>query len=643
MDKTQMIKDFYQEFIYYRTYSRWNYEKGRREDWDETVDRFKDFWLRNFNFPNEIKEEFYKAIALVRAREIMPSMRLLWTAGKAAENDNICAYNCSYLIMNKPKKFAEMLYILMNGTGVGVSVERQFINQLPEVPEVIKESDRVIIFEDSKYGWADGLNQFIHGLYRGELLQYDVSKIRPRGAILKTFGGRASGAEPLVDLLKFITKIFYKARGRKLNSDEIADICCKIAEIVVVGGVRRSAIIILANPSDLRMRNYKKGQFWVNNPQRAMANISLVYDEKPKMSLFLDIWKELIEGQTGEPGIINRKGFFKTMLKQGRILEMPRKKDSEIAGVGCNPCGEIILKPNEFCNLTTVILKKDEKYLLDEIITKVKYATLLGTLQAMLTDFKFIEDDWRRNCEEERLLGVSLTGLADVGYLSSNSLKKLKSIAQFYNAIYAEKLGINRAKAITCIKPSGTVSQMVLGASGLHPAFAPYYIRRVRISTTDPLCQLLMDLGIPNKPEVGQSEYDCNTRVFEFPIHHESEVYRHQMDAIEQLEEWKKLKLHFCDHNPSCTVYVKDYEWLAVGDWIYKNWDMVGGLSFLPLDDAVYPLAPYEEVDSETFKKLVKEFPDVRIYDFKKLAEYEKEDYTTGAKRFECEGNSCKI
>jgi len=631
MYKPEIVKKTYQDFIFYRTYSRWNWNLSRRETWDETINRYRDFWLPRI--PERLKDDFLIAVEMIREKEIMPSMRLLWTAGVAVSEDNICAYNCSYRAIDDIKSFAEILYILMNGTGVGVSVERQFINKLPDVPAVLDNKEITIVFKDSKLGWAEGLYHFMKYLYDGIIPLYDVSKIRPRGAILKTFGGRASGAKPLIDLLEFIKQVFIHAKGRKLTSEECADIVCKIADIIVVGGVRRSALIVGSNVSDTRMRNYKQGEYWLTKPHRAMANISAVYTEKPDIYVFTEEWTALMKSQSGERGIINREGFQKKAKELGRDETYP---------YFCNPCAEIILKSKEFCNLSEVVCSPDDNY--QRILTKVKYATLLGTLQATLDDFKFLGKEWKNNVQEERLLGVSLTGICDSRFMfniNEELLNGIKANAKYWNSVYASILGINKAKAITCVKPSGTVSQLVLSSSGIHPAYSKYCIRRVRVSTTDPMCKFLMDAGVPNSPEVGQSEHDCTTRVFEFPIHHESAVYRKDMNAIEQLEFWKRFKEHYTDHNPSVTIYVKEDEWLEVGAWVYKNWDVIGGLSFLPYDGGVYPLAPYEEIDERTYNKLVESFPN--NIDFSKLTEYEKEDYTEGAKEYACVGGSCEI
>ena len=625
------INKTYQDFIFYRTYSRWNWELGRRETWDETIDRYRDFWLQRI--PIKLKDEFLTAVEMIRKKEIMPSMRLLWTAGEAVMDDNICAYNCSYRAIDDVKAFAEVLYILMNGTGVGVSVERQFVNQLPNVPNHLDNKEITVVFKDSKLGWAEGLYHFMKYLYDGVIPLYDVSKVRPRGAILKTFGGRASGAKPLIDLLEFIKQVFINAKGRKLTSEECADIVCKIADIVVVGGVRRSSIIIGSNVSDMRMRNYKQGEYWLTKPYRAMANISAVYTEKPDIQIFMEEWTALMKSQAGERGIINREGFQKKAKELGR---------DESYQYFCNPCAEIILKSKEFCNLTEVVCRPEDDY--KSIMPKVKYATLLGTLQATLDDFKFLGKEWKNNVQDERLLGVSLTGICDSPFVfnaEKDILKDIKSHARYWNGIFAATLGINKAKAVTCVKPSGTVSQLVMSSSGIHPAYAPYYIRRVRVSTTDPMCKFLIDMGVPNSPEVGQSEKDCTTRVFEFPIHHKSNVYRNDMNALEQLEFWKKFKENYTDHNPSVTIYVKDEEWLEVGAWVYKNWDVVGGLSFLPYDGGVYTLAPYEEIDKQRYEELLAKFP--KNIDFTKLTEYEKDDYTTGAKEYACVGGACGI
>jgi ribonucleoside-triphosphate reductase len=632
----------YQEFIYKRTYSRWLDDKQRRENWDETVDRYRDYFEPRVAIFSPKVHEYLKAIEAVRNLQVMPSMRSLWTAGPALDADNIAGYNCAYTVIDKPIRFAEILYILMNGAGAGFSTERQYINQLPEVPEMF-DSLGIIQFTDSKLGWAEGYKVFIEMLYQGQNYTCDYSLLRPKGSRLKTFGGRSSGPEPLRELVEFTRKIFKQAQGRKLNSLECYDIVCKIANCVVVGGVRRSATINLSNLSDMRMRHAKEGQFWLENPQRFLSNNSVAYTEKPDMRAFMEEWLSLIESRSGERGIINRPGL---------TSQMPSRR-ATMPDLGVNPCGEIILRPFQFCNLTEVVVRPSDT--LEDLCTKVKYATILGCLQSTLTDFKFLSPEWKKNCEEERLLGVRLTGLMEHSILNSISKSKIRwgndhaedwliamrITAEVTAKEWSEALGINMPTAITCVKPSGTVSQLVDSSSGLHPVFSPYYIRRVRVTSTDPLAKLLLAKGVNANPEVGTTWGNCNTVVFDFPQKApEGSVFRNDRTALEQLEYWRMLKQYWCEHNPSCTIYVKDPEWLQVGSWVYDNWDLIGGLSFLPYDGGSYELAPYEEITKEKYEELVKEFPEL---DFNELTKYELEDESEGAREYACSGGACEL
>jgi ribonucleoside-triphosphate reductase (thioredoxin) len=632
----------YQEFIFKRTYSRWLEDQKRRETWDETVDRYAIFFNKKVPLLNKLLTDFYKATETIRNLQVMPSMRSIWTAGPALEQDNIAGYNCAYTVIDSPKRFAEILYILMNGAGVGFSTERQYINQLPEVPMTIydiyhNQNQTTIMFEDSKLGWAEGYQQFIQKLYEGYNPICNYSNIRPKGARLKTFGGRASGPEPLKDLVEFTRKTFKNAQGRKLNSIECYDIICKIANCVVAGGVRRSATINLSNLSDLRMRAAKEGQFWIENPQRSLSNNSVAYTEKPDIMAFIEEWTSLIKSRSGERGIVNRPGL---------TSQIPSRR-VKVSDLGVNPCGEIVLRPFQFCNLTEVVVRPEDT--LEDLCTKVKYATILGCLQATLTDFKFLSPEWKKNCEEERLLGVSLTGLMNHPVLNHLAydrcieywLKPMKQTAIDTAKEWSEALGISMPAAITCVKPSGTVSQLVNCSSGLHPVYSPYFIRRVRVNAHDAITKLLLAKGVPANPEVGQTWANCDTVVFDFPMKApEGSVYRNDRTAIEQLEYWKMLKVYWCEHNPSCTIYVKDDEWLKVGAWIYENWDAIGGLSFLPYDGGTYELAPYEEITKEKYEELMQDFPDI---DFEGLSKYEQEDETQGSREFACTGGACEI
>ena len=633
----------YQDFIRVRTYSRWNEELGRRETWDETVDRYDEFFwkiLWDKRISAELKDAYSKAIDAIRSFDVMPSMRCLWTAGPALERENISGYNCAYVAVDNPRVFAEILYILMCGTGVGFSVERQYINKLPEVPNKLYFEFDPIIFEDSKLGWAEGYLELITRLYRGDVPEYDLSKIRPKGSRLKIFGGRASGPEPLKELIDFTIQVFKNAQGRKLNSIECYDIVCKIANCVVSGGVRRSATLSLSNLTDLRMRRAKDGQFWIENPQRALSNNSVAYTEKPDMRAFMEEWMALVESKSGERGIVNREALKNTLPKR-------RNKDFDF---GVNPCGEIILRSKQFCNLTEVIVRSTDT--LAQLCQKVKYATILGCLQSTLTNFYFLSDEWKKNCEEERLLGVSLTGLMDHPILQKTELgdsllapqewlQVMKQVAIDTAKEWSKALGINMPAAITCVKPSGTVSQLVDSSSGLHPRYAPYYIRRVRVTYTDPLAKFLMAKGVPCEPEVGQTWNDVNTVVFEFPVKSpKGSICRKDLTALEQLEYWKMLKIYWCEHNPSVTIYVKDHEWLEVGAWVYKNWDIIGGLSFLPYDGGNYQLAPYEEITKEKYEELIKNFPKL---DFSELSKYETKDETEGSRELACTAGVCEL
>ncbi len=627
---TKHVNQLYRELIYKRTYARWLDDKQRREHWRETVERYAQFFRPLV--PQRLKEDFELAIGLLEVYEVMPSMRALWTAGAALEADNIAGYNCAYTPISTLKDFAEVLHILMNGTGVGVSVERQYITQLPAFPKTFVASDEIIVIEDSKEGWARGFQLWLERLAAGYIPKVDFSKIRPRGARLRTFGGRASGPEPLKALFDFILEkvLNVKEPTRKLTSDEVADIICKIAEIVVVGGVRRSAVMLLTNPSDRRMAAYKEGQFWETHPHRMLANVSTRYTEQPDALMFLEDFMKLMRAGTGERGFVNSDALKETM-------PVRRNKNFEF---GLNPCGEIILRPKEFCNLTEVVARPNDDW--RSLGLKLKAATLLGCLQSLLTDFCFIDSTWRLNCEDERLLGVSLTGIADCKALREYMpLTKLRETVVYFATEFSKILGIKTPAATTCIKPSGTVSQLVDSSSGIHPRFAPYYIRRVRIARTDPLAQLLMDQGVPWDPEVGQTPQNATTLVFSFPLcSMPNSVFRHQVTALDQLNLWLQFKLGYCEHNPSITVYVKEHEWLDVAAWLYKHWNVVSGITLLPYDGGVYRLAPYQEITEDEYKQLCEQFPSV---DFKALAQYERDDYTEGQREYACVGGSCEL
>ena len=632
--------DQYQEFIYTRTYSRWRPDLGRRERWDETVDRYRDFFIKRV--PKNYRMEYLQAIDRVRTMDVMPSMRALWTAGSALERENICGYNCAAVALDHPKAFAELLYILLCGTGVGYSVERQVISKLWEVPahliDPVDLSQRPrIVVADSKLGWAEGFYSLLRHLWNGFIPTWDLSRVRPAGTPLKTFGGRASGPEPLDALFKFTVALFRDRRGEKLTSVDCADIANKAAESVVVGGVRRSACIALTNLSDDRMAKYKSGQFYLTHPHRSMANISVAYTEKPSTRKLMSEWIKLIESNTGERGIFNRGDVHNHLPEPRQRLNKPDTLWM------LNPCGEILLRPAQFCNLTSVVVRPADG--IGVLVNKVRAATILGMLQATLTDFHFLRKVWKDNCERERLLGVSLSGLADHNTFAHRRnytcsyLARLREVVHTTARAWSGVLGIDTPTAMTCVKPEGTSSQLVGSASGLHSRFARFYLRRVRVATVDPLCQFLIERGIPNQPEVGEQEATCKTRVFEFPqAAPEGSRLNNEFNALAQLDYWLMLKQYWCDHNPSCTIFVKEHEWIDVLNWVHTNWQMIGGLSFLPYSGSAYQLAPLEEIDEETYHTLVDNFPTL---DFTHLAQYEQHDQGVGSHELACTGSSC--
>jgi ribonucleoside-diphosphate reductase alpha chain len=574
------------------------------------------------------REAIYNAIVNL---EVMPSMRALMTAGPALERDNIAGYNCSYLPIDDVRAFDECMYILMNGTGVGYSVERQYVAKLPEVSEDFSATETVIKVADSKQGWAAAMRQLVSLLYSGQIPKWDTSGIRPAGARLKTFGGRASGPGPLNELFTFTVALFRKAAGRKLTSVECSDLVCKIAEVVVVGGVRRSALICLSNLTDERMRNYKNGQWWVDDKQRALANISAAYTEQPDIGIFMKEWYALYESKSGERGIFNRVAAQKQAELTGR-----REFDWDF---GTNPCGEIILRPFEFCNLTEAVVRESDSP--DSLKRKIELATILGTFQSTLTDFRYIRKQWSKNCEEERLLGVSLTGIMDNFMLAHSPpkelLEEMRAHAVQVNKEWASRIGINPSVSITTVKPSGTVSQLVDSASGIHPRHSLFYVRTVRSDYKDPLALFLKDKGVPCEVDVT----NASNLVFSFPIKSpEKAVFRKDIGAVEQLEHYLAFKQNWCEHNPSITVYVKEDEWLAVGAWIYKNLNDVGGVSFLPFSDHVYQQAPYQDIDKETYEKLASEFP---VIDWNEFDKYEVDDTVINYSEFACVNGACEI
>ena len=625
-----MLPTPYQNFIALSRYARWTGEK--RETWSETVDRYID----NIVKPIAGDDSYIKDIRdAILSLEVMPSMRSMMTAGPAAARDNTCMYNCSYVAVDKPKRFDEAMFILLCGTGVGFSVERQYVQKLPEVPERLFKSETTIVVKDSKEGWAKAYRQLLALLWSGEIPQWDIGLVRPAGSRLKTFGGRASGPAPLVDLFNFTIDKFLNATGRKLSSIECHDIMCKIGEIVVVGGVRRSAMISLSNLSDDKMRYAKSGQWYVDYGHRALANNSVAYTDKPDAETFMREWTALIESKSGERGIFNRQASQKQAAKNGR-----RDPDSDF---GTNPCSEIILKNAQFCNLTECVIRATDN--IEDIERKVKYATILGTIQSTYTKFPYLSKDWRDNTEEERLLGVSLTGIMDNPLMTSanaglaKTLEHLRNVAITTNAEWSERLGIPQSAAITCVKPSGTVSQLVDSASGIHARHSPYYIRTVRGDNKDPLTKFLIDQGVPNEPDVMKPD---NTTVFSFPQKAPAgAITRNDMTAIEQLEMWLTYQRHWCEHKPSITVSVRDSEWVSVGAFVYEHFDEMSGVSFLPHSDHTYQQAPYQDCDKSDYDTLSSLMP--KDIDWSKLSDYEQEDNTAGMQTMACSGDVCEI
>ena len=619
----------YQRFIHASRYARWLPEENRRETWKETVDRYTGFFKNRFpdTFP---ADDVNKSIHNL---DVMPSMRCLMTAGPALERDEIAGYNCSFVAIDSPKAFDEVMYILMCGTGVGFSVERQFTNNLPSIAEEFHETDTTIRVKDSRIGWASAYRELISLLYSGRLPKWDTSGIRPAGTRLKTFGGRASGPKPLEDLFSFTVHTFKKAAGRKLNSLECHDLVCKVADIVIVGGVRRSALISLSNLTDDRMRNAKNGAWWESDVQRALANNSVAYTEKPDVGIFLKEWGTLYDSKSGERGIFNRVAATKKASSNGR-------RDVEGFEYGTNPCGEIILRSKGLCNLSEVVIREGDT--LADLKEKVRVATIIGTFQSTLTNFRYLRSDWKRNQEEERLLGVSMTGIMDHPILSKPTdecikwLKELREYAIETNKVWAEKLGIPQSAAITTVKPSGTVSQLVGCSSGIHPAYSQYYIRTVRMDNKDPLTLFFKSAGVPNEPDVTKPS---DITVFSFPQKGtESGVTRNETNAIEQLQLYSVYQKNWTEHNPSITVYYKDDEFLNIGAWIYNNFSDVSGVSLLPHSDHVYKQAPYQEITKEQYDSFVASFPSIDWGNLK-----EEEDTTTGTQELSCAAGVCEV
>jgi ribonucleoside-diphosphate reductase alpha chain len=631
------LPTLYQSFIHRSRYAKWIEEESRRETWEETVDRFMGYMVdvqcKGKISPSE-RDEIRKGVLTL---EVMPSMRCIMTAGEALDRDNVAGFNCSYLAIDDIVAFDELLYVLMCGTGAGFSVERQFVNKLPTIAERLRPSKTTISVHDSKIGWANAYRELIAMLYQGRVPQWDVSDIRPAGERLKTFGGRASGPDPLVDLFKYTIAMFKGAAGRKLSSVECHDLCCKVGEIVVVGGVRRSALISLSNPSDDRMRHAKSGQWWDTEPQRMLANNSACYTEKPDMDTFMREWMALMESKSGERGIFNRESAKKIAKKHGR-----RDPEHEF---GCNPCSEILLRSMQFCNLSEVVVRAEDT--IESLKRKIRLAVIIGTMQSTLTKFRYLRPKWSENTEEECLLGVSLTGILDNSLMAGKEGKKalvavleeLRNYSVEVNAEWAEKLGVNQSVAVTCVKPSGTVSQLVDCSSGIHPRFSPYYVRTVRADKKDPLCQMMTEMGFPVEDEINKPDH---TSVFSFPVKSpDCSIISEDFNAIEHLELWRTYQVHWCEHKPSVTIYVRDHEWMEVGAWVYKHWDLVSGISFLPHTGHTYQQAPYQECTEEEYTELMEKMP--KDVNWDNLSKYEEYDQTIGSQTLSCTGGSCEL
>ena len=632
------LPSLYQQYIHLSRYSRYRYEDNRRETWEETVDRYFTFFAEHlketcsYNLSKDLKEKLQDSVLNL---ETMPSMRCLMTAGEALHRENVAGYNCSFVAIDNPRAFDEILYILMNGTGVGFSVERQMINEMPRVADDFYPTETTIVVSDSKLGWAKALKELVHLLYGGQIPVWDLTRVRAAGSPLKTFGGRASGPEPLEDLFNFCVGIFKGAAGRRLTSLECHDITCKIAEIVVVGGVRRSALISLSNLSDDRMRLAKSGQWWETQTQRALANNSACYTERPDIGIFMEEWKSLYESKSGERGIFNRRAAKEQAGKNER-------RDPN-HNFGTNPCSEFILRSEEFCNLSEVVIRPYDTF--ETLKDKVINATILGTFQSTLTNFRYLNKRWLQNCDEERLLGVSLTGIMDNPLTNGKKkgleelLTELKKVAVATNKDWAKRLGINQSVAITCVKPSGTVSQLVDSASGIHARHNQYYIRTVRADKKDPLAKMMIEAGFPVEDDVTKPEH---TVVFSFPMKGpQYGVYRKDMTAIEQLELWKIYQDNWCEHKPSVTISVKEHEWLEVGAWVYEHFDQMSGVSFLPFSDHTYRQAPYQDCTKEQYEQAMQSMP--KNVSWETLSEYEQQDMTTSSQELACVAGGCEI
>ena len=644
------LPTIYQEYIHLSRYARWDYDLGRRETWDETVGRYFNFFTEWLEKKHDYKLENGQRIELensVKELKVMPSMRCLMTAGPALEKENVAGYNCAYIKVDSPRSFDEILYVLMNGTGVGFSVEEEYTNQLPAVPEELYDTDTVVVVTDSKLGWAKAFKELVSLLYGGLIPKWDVSKVREAGAPLKTFGGRASGPAPLVDLFKFTINTFKNSLGRKLHPIECHDIVCKTAEIVVVGGVRRSALISLSNLNDREMRFAKHGEWHTHNVQRALSNNSVNYKEKPDVGTFMREWLSLYDSKSGERGIYNGMSAKKTVEQ---LNERYKDEDGKFItrriareDFGTNPCSEIILRSREFCNLSECVVRREDTR--ESLKEKVRTAAILGTFQSTLTNFRYLSREWKKNCDEERLLGVSLTGIMDSPLTNGSKkgldklLEELRTVAYETNKEWADKLGIPVSAAITCVKPSGTVAQLVDSASGIHARHNPYYIRTVRADNKDPLCKLMKNMGFPNEVDVTKPEH---TTVFSFPMKApKGAVCRMDMTALEQLELWKVYAKSWCEHKPSVTISVKEDEWVEVAAWVYDHFDSISGISFLPFSEHAYRQAPYQDCTEEEYKETVKTMP--KNVDWAKLSKYESQDYTIASQEMACTAGGCEI
>ncbi len=623
----------YQQFIFYQFYARWNDKQNRRETWEEAIARFMDYMHQQMG-EKLTPDEYRDVKSAILNQEICPSMRLLWSAGDAVTKTNVTAYNCAYIAPSSWRDIAEIMYVSMCGAGCGFSAEKQNVDKFPTIKKQTGQFDPTIVVQDSREGWCDAFLSAATTWTEGKDVYIDYTQVRPAGAPLKVMGGRASGPEPLAKLMEYTRLKILNSQGKKLSTLDLHDIICQVGEIVVAGGVRRSALISMSDLTDTDIRDSKNGQFWIDNSQRAMANNSAIYDSKPTIGEFLEEWSALVNSGSGERGIFNR----------GQILnQIPARRAKTLknhAQVGMNPCGEIYLRSKQFCNLTSIVVRPHDT--MPDLLRKMRLATLVGTFQATLTNFGYLSDEWRKNCEEEQLLGVSITGYYDNKLVRNDkNLQALRQEAVDVNKDYAKRFGVNQSTAITCVKPHGNSGQLLGVGSGMHPWFSKYFIRRVRISAHDPLYAFAKDQGIPAQPEVGSNPETAATFVLEFPVKApDGAITADQVSALEMLNEWKRLKVHFTEHNPSVTVYVDHDEWLGVADFVYKNWDIVGGLSFLPRTDHVYELAPYQAISKSEYLKLTEQLGDI---DFSELANYEQTDNTTGAKELACAGGICEI